>query len=188
MLHEWTPIAWFKSQRNERRVWGPIAVFWGEYDHQWTLVIRITTIALRLARDSAITIAEFGPSKAQMFPNSMVSAARFLSHLPLAHVMRYNRSLARFDSNVFRDRGGRRCTLGERIAMVSGLAQFPCPTPLTLLKKMGFEQARFRSLWPSVWISPGHSCTRVQDPLSRYTCRATRVVADFLRILVFFQV
>ena len=49
MLHKWTPIARFKSQRNERRVYEDWFLrFGGRDDHQQTLAI--------LASDSAITI------------------------------------------------------------------------------------------------------------------------------------
>ena len=40
---------------------GPISVFWGRYDCQWTPVIRIA--AKILASDSAITLARFRPSE-----------------------------------------------------------------------------------------------------------------------------
>ena len=41
-----------------------------------------------------------------------------------------------------------------------------------------FTHLRLASL--STKLLLGLSCTRVQGPLSRYTCRATRVAADFL--------
>ena len=62
LLNKWTPIARFESVHNERRVcedW--FLCFWGRYDRQRTLAIRIATITL--ASDSAIIIARFRPSK-----------------------------------------------------------------------------------------------------------------------------
>ena len=62
VLHQWTPIARFESQRNERRAYeDQILCFGGRYELQRTLAIRIA--AITLASDSAITIARFGPSK-----------------------------------------------------------------------------------------------------------------------------
>ena len=62
ILHQWTPIARFESQRNERRAYeDQILCFGGRYELQRTLALRIATISL--ASDSAITIARFRPSK-----------------------------------------------------------------------------------------------------------------------------
>ena len=61
-LHQRTPVARFGSQRNERRVYEDrIPGFRGRHDRQRTPVIRIA--ALTLASDSAITLAQFRPSK-----------------------------------------------------------------------------------------------------------------------------
>ena len=62
ILHQWTPIARFESQRNERRAYeDQILCFGGRDELQRTLAIRIA--AITLASDSAITIARFRPSK-----------------------------------------------------------------------------------------------------------------------------
>ena len=66
ILHQQTPIARSESQSNERRVYeDQILCFWGRYDCQRTLVIRIA--AITLASDSAITLARFRPSKELRF-------------------------------------------------------------------------------------------------------------------------
>ena len=56
---------------------GLISVFWGRYEHQRSLAIRIA--AITLASDSAITTARFRPSKVQNrlwgFPESRSKAA-----------------------------------------------------------------------------------------------------------------
>ena len=62
MLNEWKPIARFESQHNKRGAceesfW----CFWGRYDRQRPLAIRIA--AITLASDSAIIFARFRPSK-----------------------------------------------------------------------------------------------------------------------------
>ena len=63
MLNEWTPIARFESQHNERRDnEDKFLCFRRRYERQWTLAIRIA--AITLASASAITIARFRPSKA----------------------------------------------------------------------------------------------------------------------------
>ena len=60
MLNEWTPIARFESQHNERRVCeDQFLCLGGRYDRQRTLAIRIA--AITLASDSAITIARSSP-------------------------------------------------------------------------------------------------------------------------------
>ena len=62
MLNEWTPIARFESQHNERKVGeDSFLCFGGRYGRHRTLAIRIA--AITLASDSAITIARFRPSK-----------------------------------------------------------------------------------------------------------------------------
>ena len=62
ILHEWTPIARFESQRNEPRAYeDQIRCLGGRYELQRTLATRIA--ARTLASDSAITIARFRPSK-----------------------------------------------------------------------------------------------------------------------------
>ena len=60
--HQWTPIARFELQRNERKAYeDQILCFGGRYELQRTLAVRIATITL--ASDSAITIARFRPPK-----------------------------------------------------------------------------------------------------------------------------
>ena len=67
ILHQWTPIARFKVQRNERRAYeDQILSFDVRYELQWTLAIWIA--ATTLASDSAITIARFRPSKPKIHP------------------------------------------------------------------------------------------------------------------------
>ena len=45
MLHDWTPIARFESQHDERRVYeNQFLCVWGRCDRQWTPVIRIAAI------------------------------------------------------------------------------------------------------------------------------------------------
>ena len=77
ILHTWTPIARFESQRNERRAYeDQILSFGWRYELQRTLAVRIA--AITLASDSAITIARFRPSKVAMF--SGVRQAHFWAH------------------------------------------------------------------------------------------------------------
>ena len=57
VLHQWTPIARFESQRNERRPYeDQILCFRGRYERQRTLAIRI----------AAITLASWGSPKQPM--------------------------------------------------------------------------------------------------------------------------
>ena len=198
MLNEETPIARFESQHHERRVCEDWPLwFGGRYDRQRTLATRIA--AITLASDSAIAIARFRPSKIPTEPPKSLETKGKTLKKREKHSKKQGNSSQRHNKKEYaqkkkekrKGRTGWRRGKGWHLVRyhpnrngcysnLSEITMLPQTIAILILGEYWKEGKGYQKRAPSLLVA--HNCGY---PLSRYTCRATRVAPNFLDFIAF---